>query len=70
MKSPIWGIPFCGAKTWTLQNINHKFLESSETWSWRRVEKISVTDRVRNEVLRVRNIMHQTKRYASRNKKL
>jgi len=31
------------------QQLDWKFLEISEMWSWRRMEKISWTDRVRNE---------------------
>jgi hypothetical protein len=66
VKSHIWGITFYGVKTWTLQNINHKLLESSETWCWRRVEKISVTDRVRNEEVLLAakaeiHVIHQVK---------
>jgi hypothetical protein len=41
-----------GAETWTLRKVNQKYLESSEMWCWRRMEKISWSDRVRNEVLR------------------
>jgi hypothetical protein len=43
-----------------------KYLASFEMWCWRRMEKISWTDRVRNEVLhRVkeeRNIVHTIKK--------
>jgi hypothetical protein len=39
----------CGAETWTLQEIYQKYLKSFPVWSWRRMEKISWTDRVRNE---------------------
>jgi hypothetical protein len=52
----------CGAETWTLRAVDQKNLESFEMWCWR-MEKISWTDRVRNEVLlRVneqRNILHE-----------
>ena len=52
-----------GAETWTLRAVDHKHLESFEMWCWRRMEKISWTDHVRNEVLlRVkeqRNILHE-----------
>jgi len=34
-----------------LAKIGRKFFENSEVWCWRRMEKISRTDRVRNEVL-------------------
>jgi hypothetical protein len=46
----------------TLRRVDQKYMESFEMWYWRRMEKISWTDRVRNEVLeRVkeqRNIVH------------
>jgi hypothetical protein len=56
-----------GAETWTLRKIDQKYLESFEMWCWRRMEKISWTDRVRNEevIYRIkeeRNILHTIKR--------
>jgi hypothetical protein len=56
-----------GAETWTLRKINHKYLESFETWCWRRKQRISWTDHVRNEdavqgVERERNILQTVKR--------
>jgi hypothetical protein len=47
--------------------MNQKYLESFEMWCWRRMEKISWTDRVRNEdvlhrVKEKRNILHTIKR--------
>ena len=46
--------------------LDHKHLESFEVWCWRRMEKISWTDHVRNEVLfRVneqRNILHEIRK--------
>jgi hypothetical protein len=56
-----------GAETWTLRKVDQKYLESLELWCWRRMEKISWTDRVRNEeVLHIvkeeRNILHTIKR--------
>jgi len=52
---------------WTLRAVDQKHLESSEMWCWRRVEKISWTDHVRNEevLLRVkeqRNILHEIRK--------
>jgi hypothetical protein len=38
-----------GAETGTLREVDQKYLESSEMWCWRRMEKISWTDRVRKE---------------------
>jgi hypothetical protein len=40
-----------GAETWTLRAADQKHLESFEMWCWRRMEKISWTDHVRNEVV-------------------
>ena len=55
-----------GAETWMLQAADQKYLESFETWCWRRME-ISWTDHVRNEkvLLRVneqRNILHEIRK--------
>ena len=56
-----------GDENWTLRETDQKRLESFETWCWRRMEKISWTDRVRNEevLLRVneqRNILHEIRK--------
>jgi len=53
-----------GAETWTIRAVDQKHLESFEVWCWRRMEKISWTDHVRNEevLLRVneqRNVLHE-----------
>jgi hypothetical protein len=60
-------IALYGAETWTLRKVDHKYLESSEMWCWRRMEKIIWTDRVINEevlyrVKEKRNIVHTIKR--------
>jgi hypothetical protein len=56
-----------GAETWTLWAVDQKHLESFEMWCWRRMEKISQPDYVRNEdvLLRVkeqRNILHEIRK--------
>jgi len=56
-----------GAETWTLRAADQKYLGSFEIWCWRRMEKISWTDPVRNEevLLKVneqRNILHKIKK--------
>jgi hypothetical protein len=56
-----------GAETWTLRKVDKKYLESFEMWCSKRMEKISWTDRVRNEevlhrVKEERNILHTIKR--------
>ena len=53
-----------GAETWTLRAADQKHLENFEMWCWRRMEKISWINRVRNEevLLRVneqRNILRE-----------
>ena len=60
----IWSIALYGAETWTLRAVDQKHLESFEMWCWRRMEKISWNEHVRNEevLLRVkeqRNIQHE-----------
>ena len=49
VKCYIWSIALYGAETWTLRAADQKHLESFEMWCWRRIEKISWTDHVRNE---------------------
>ena len=56
-----------GAETWTLRAADQKYLVSFEISYWRRMEKISWTDHVRNEevLLRVngqRNILHEIRK--------
>jgi hypothetical protein len=48
VKCYIWSLALCCAETWTLGKVDQKYLESFEMWCWRRMEKISWTDRVRN----------------------
>jgi hypothetical protein len=49
-------IVLCGAETWMLRAVDRKHLGSFEMWCWRRMEKISWIDHVRNEeaLLRVK----------------
>jgi len=67
VKCYVWSIALYGAETWTLRAIDQKHLESFEMWCWRRMEKISWTDHVRNEdvLLRVKkqkNILHEIRK--------
>ena len=60
----IWSMGLYGAETWTLRAADQKYLESCEMWCWRRMEKISWTDHVKNEevLLRVKEqriILHE-----------
>ena len=57
-----------GAETWTLRAADQEYLESFEMWCWRRLEKISWTDHVRNEevllsVNEQRNILHEIRKW-------
>jgi hypothetical protein len=45
----ICSIASFGAETWTLRKVDQKYLESFEIWCRKRMEKIILTDRVRNE---------------------
>jgi len=67
VKCYVWSIALYGAETWMLWAVDQKRLESFEMWCWRRMEKISGTDHVRNEdvLLRVkeqRNILHEIRK--------
>ena len=67
LKCYIWNEALYGAETWTLQAVDQKHLESFEMWCWRRMEKISWTDHVRNVevLLRIneqRNILHEIRK--------
>jgi len=63
VKCYIWSIALYGDETWTIRGADQKHLEGFEM-CWRRMEKISWTDHVRNEevLLRVKeqkNILHE-----------
>jgi len=67
IKCYIWSMALYGAETWTLRAADQKYLGSFEMWCWRRVEKISWTDHVRNEevlltVNEQRNILHEIRK--------
>ena len=67
VKCYVWSMALYGAETWTLRTIDQKRLESFEMWCWRRMEKMSWTDHVRNEevLLRVneqKNILHEIRK--------
>jgi hypothetical protein len=49
VKCYIWSIALHGAETYIRRKVDQNYLESFEMWHWRRMEKISWTDRVRNE---------------------
>ena len=51
VKCYIWSIALYGAETWMLWAVDQKHLKSFKMWCWRRMEKISWTNHVKNEVL-------------------
>jgi hypothetical protein len=65
VKCYIWSTALYGAETWTLRKVDQKYAESFEMWCWRRTEKISWTDRVRNEevlhAVKERNVLYKIK---------
>ena len=54
VKCYVWSMTLYGAETWMLRATDQKHLESFEMWCWRRMEKISWTDHVRNEEVLLR----------------
>jgi hypothetical protein len=48
-KCYIRSVALYGAETWTVRKVDQKHFQSFEIWCWRRMKKISWTDRVRNE---------------------
>jgi hypothetical protein len=68
MKCYIWSIALYGPETWTLRAVDQKHLKSFEMWCWRRMEKISWTDHIRNKEVLVRvkeqkNILHEIRKW-------
>ena len=49
VKCYIWSTALYGAENWTSRKVYKKYLERFKTWFWRRMEKISRPDRVRND---------------------
>ena len=65
-KCYFWVIVWYGAENWTLWKVDQKYLESFEAWRWRRLEKLVLTYRVRNEevlqwIKEERNVLHTLK---------
>jgi len=54
LKCYIWSMALFGAETWTFRVVHQKHLEIFEMWCCRGMEKISWTDRVRNEEVLLR----------------
>jgi len=59
-KVSAWSIYLYSAETWTLRKADQKYSESFKMWCWRRKERASWTDRVRNKkVLGLHRIKEQ-----------
>jgi hypothetical protein len=63
----IWSIASYGAETWKLRKVDHKYLDSFEVFCWRKMEKISWTDHVRNEEMLLK--IQGGEKYPKKNKK-
>ena len=49
VKCYVWSMALYGTENWALRATDQKHLENFEMWCWRKMEKISWTDHVRNE---------------------
>lgn len=49
MKSFVWSVALYGAETWTIIKADKAKIEAFEVWCWRRVLKISWTDKMKND---------------------
>jgi len=66
LKCYVWSMALYDAETWMLRATDQKRLESFEMWRRRRMEKISWTNHVTNEVLlrikEQRNILQEIRK--------
>ena len=49
IKTVVWSVALYGAETWTLRKEDVRHLNAMEMWMWRRMEKISWTEKKTNE---------------------
>jgi len=49
IKTLVWSVLLYGSETWTMRKGDTDKLESCEMWMWRRMEKVTWRERVRNE---------------------
>jgi hypothetical protein len=49
IKSMVWSVMLYGAETWTLTQAEKKRIEAFEMWVWRRMLKISWTEKISND---------------------
>ena len=48
MKCFVWRVALCGAETWTLRRNEQKRLDTFEMSIWRRLERVKLTDKIKN----------------------
>ena len=54
IKTLVWSIALYASETWTLRKEEYRKLDALEMWLWRRMEKVSWTQRKTNEeILRI-----------------
>ncbi|KAJ4435020.1 hypothetical protein ANN_23593 [Periplaneta americana] len=51
VKCFVWSMTLYGAETLTLRRSEEKRIEALEMWIWRRMERVKLTDRIRNGVM-------------------
>ena len=51
IKTIVWSVTLYGAETWTLRQEDRRRLDAFEMWLWRRMEKISWTEKMTNEAV-------------------
>ena len=47
IKSMVWSVALYGAETWTLRKEDIRKIEAFEMWIWRKMERISWTEKIR-----------------------
>ena len=52
MKSLVWSIALYGSESWTLKKADEKIISAFELWAWRRLLRISWTERKTNAWVR------------------
>ena len=49
VKAMVWSVMLYGSETWSLKTEERRRINAFEIWVWRRIEKISWMDHVKNE---------------------
>ena len=49
VKAMVWSVALYGAETWSLRKEDIRKIEAFEMWIWRKMEKISWTEKITNE---------------------